>query len=143
MRKVIAPTTPLPKSQAGACVIPATAASSLELSSAEEPGQERLLLQKGALITTSLLPGKKVLLPSGEEVPALVCGHPRGLSCDFHTARQLVLFSLPDVLSVASRLSPGTFKTRGSTRNALIAGNRGAPRRGGCRLCGVRCGGRG
>lgn len=70
-------------------------------------------MQKGALIKTSLFPRRIFMLSSGEEVNGLVSGHSRRLICntDFHTARQFVLFSVPDALGIASRLRYGTFKT--------------------------------
>lgn len=69
-------------------------------------------MQKGALIKTSLLPRKIFMLSSGEEANGLVSGHLRRLICntDFHTARQFVLFSVPDALGIAPRLRYGTFK---------------------------------
>lgn len=100
-------------------------------------------MQKGTLIKTSLFPRKIFLLSPREKVNGPVCGHSRRLICnaDFHTARQLLLFSVPDALGVASRVGYVTFKTpcRRKRNNAYP----GSLCRCGRRLPGVRLGGRG
>lgn len=70
-------------------------------------------MQKGALIKTSLFPRKIFMLSSGEEANGLVPGHSRRLiyNTNFDTARQFILFSVPDALGIASGLRYGTFKT--------------------------------
>lgn len=100
-------------------------------------------MQKGTLIKTSLFPRKIFLLSPGEEVNGPVSGHSCRLICttDFHTARQFLLFSVPDALGVASRLGYVTFKAPcRRKRNNMYPGS--LCRRG-RRLPGVRLGGRG